>query len=782
MSRSPLAVRRVALVAALAPLSLTFVSPALESTTLSAQGKPTIEQFMSPASPLEITSARKADRIAWMTYDRGLRNVYSAAAPDFRPVRLTRFLEDDGTDVTNVSVSDDGSVVVFVRGHAPNRAGWIANPSHDPDGAERAIWAVRTSGGPAWRLVAIAGGSPELSPDGRAVLYVKNDQIYRTRVMQPVPADSMDRGLKPFINAWGRQSNPRWSPDGSKIAFVSDRGNHSFIGIYDVRTRRVAFVSPSVDFDGSPVWSPDGKRIAFVRRPGTPFGQQAQEGTGSIGNPAGPASGGGRSACPPGGQGPGAGRFGPTPEQIARAEAADRAFPGLCRATFAGGYTISLMIADLSDTPDAPVPNVGTIGTARELWHNAPNDTTFASINRLLWAGDHILIPVSPMNDEWDRYFSVSVTAQSPKPVLLTTTDGLIEGAVSAVVSPDGKTLYYATNAEDIERRHVWAVPVAGGTPRRVSTGNAIETHPTPLASGRQIALLSFDVAQPASVGLVPTDGGKARVIYPTLPKDFPVAAHVTPEIVVFKAPDGLNIHNQLFLPRALKPGERRPAIVFVHGGPSRQMLPGYHYMQFYHWSYAVNQWLASQGYVVLSVNYRSGIGYGRSFQRADSTNRRGNSEYQDVLAAGKYLQSRADVDPSRVGIWGLSYGGLLTAQALARNSDVFVAGADLAGVHLYGSSLDTAALSYKSSAISAIDTWKSPVFLVHGDDDRNVDFAQTVGLVQLLRARNIYYELEVVPDDVHESLIHENWIGTFSRMGDFLKRFVWDKSVAMSR
>ena len=115
--------------------------------------------------------------------------------------------------------------------------------------------------------------------------------------------------------------------------------------------------------------------------------------------------------------------------------------------------------------------------------------------------------------------------------------------------------------------------------------------------------------------------------------------------------------------------------MIFVHGGPVRQMLLGYHYMHFYHIAYAVNQWLASQGYVVLSVNYRSGIGYGRSFRNAPNTGQRGNSEYQDVETAGKYLQSRADVDPKRVGIWGLSYGGLLTAQALARNSDIFAAG-----------------------------------------------------------------------------------------------------------
>ena len=283
-------------------------------------------------------------------------------------------------------------------------------------------------------------------------------------------------------------------------------------------------------------------------------------------------------------------------------------------------------------------------------------------------------------------------------------------------------------------------------------------------------------------MALLPAEGGKARVIYPTLKADFPLNAHVVPEIVKVKAADGLEFSNQLFLPKDLRPGEKRPALIFVHGGPSRQMLPGYHYMQFYHWAYAINQWLASEGYVVMSVNYRSGIGYGRSFRQPANTNARGNSEYQDVLAAGKYLQTRADVDPSRVGIWGLSYGGLLTAQALARNSDIFVAGVDMAGVHLYGNTLDTAAVSYKSSAISEIDNWKSPVFLVHGDDDRNVNFAQTVGLVQLLRARNIHHEMIIIPDDVHESMLHSRWVYTWNRMGDFLKRFVWNREIAATQ
>jgi dipeptidyl aminopeptidase/acylaminoacyl peptidase len=208
-------------------------------------------------------------------------------------------------------------------------------------------------------------------------------------------------------------------------------------------------------------------------------------------------------------------------------------------------------------------------------------------------------------------------------------------------------------------------------------------------------------------------------------------------------------------------------------------MLLGYPDMDLYHLAYAGNQWLATRGDIVLSVNSRLGIGDGRSFQRAPDTGARGNAEYRDVLAAGKYLQSRSDVDPDRVGIWGLSYGGVLTAQALARNSDVFAAGVDMAGVHLWGSSLNPEDMSYQSSAISAVDGWKSPVLIWHGDDDRNVQFSQTTGLVQLLRARDVHYELIVYPDDTHETMLYSRWLDTWPRVEDFFRRFLRGRKVS---
>jgi dipeptidyl aminopeptidase/acylaminoacyl peptidase len=741
-----------------------------------AAGGPTIDQFLMPGYPTEIVSARKVDRLAWTAYEHGQRNVYTAAAPAFNPVRLTSFLKDDGVELSSIEISDDGAVVVFVRGTQPNRDGWVANPTGNPAGADRTIWAARTAGGAPWKLG--EGTTPVLSPDGQAVVFAKEGQIYRYRVARGASEASGSGGpggssgsrgagatLQPFIKAWGTNSNPTFSPDGTKIAFVSNRVDHSFIGVYDVGSHEVRFLSPSVDHDTSPTWSPDGKRIAFIRRPGTPFGQQAQQGTGSLGNPNGPAFNaqavgrGGRGGRGGGGGGRGRGDA-DTPGADSR--------PGLMTSAFAGGYTLSFWIAD------------AVTGAGKEFWHNQKDDKDFTAINAIQWAdADHVIFQAEPQ--EWVRWYSVPVGAGNASvPTVLTPGEGAVE---QTGLSADRRYLFYATNAGDIERRHLWRVPTAGGVAEQLTKGETIETYPAALSSGRQVAVLGGDAKRPFGVGLVPATGGAAKYIYPSL-TGFPIDAEVVPELVITKAADGTEVHNQLFLPkdgdggsstgqRTSVPGTKRPAIVFVHGGPVRQMLLGYHYMHFYHVAYAVNQWLASRGYVVMSVNYRSGIGYGKSFRTAPNTGGRGNAEYQDVLAGGKYLQSRSDVDPNRVGIWGLSYGGVLTAQALARNSDVFKVGVDLAGVHLWGSSLDPDNVSYQSSAIAAIDGWKSPVLLVHGDDDRNVQFSQTTGLVQLLRAHDVYHELIVFTDDTHEPLIHSRYLYAFNRLEEFIGRFL---------
>ncbi len=669
-----------------------------------------IADVLSPGYPVQLVAAKDADRIAWIEYEEGRRNVYTAVAPDFAPVRLTRYEDDDGRDLSNLRISDDGSTVVFLRGHTPNRDGWIANPASDPRGAERAVWAASTAGGEPWRVV--EAWNAALSPDGQWVAYAKNGAIYRAPVNPGMVTVEPER---PLFSVFGSQSDPVWSPDSRRLAFVSDRGDHSFIGIYDTENPRITWLDPAVDRDTSPTWSPDGARVAFIRRPGLPFGARADLGDAS-------------------------------PEDLP---------DGMTEARFAGGHDFSIRVGN-ADT-----------GEATEVWHNAPDDEIHSEVRSVIWAGDHIIFQAEP--DGWRRYYSVAAAGGSTTPAELTPGDGIAE---YISLSSDGRTLFYATNAGDIDRRHLWRVSTAGGTARQLTHGDGIETYPAALASGREVAVLYASASQPLTVAVVPADGGEARTIR-ELPDRFPLDRHVAPEAVTLQAEDGFEFYNQLFLPPDLQPGEKRPAMIFIHGGSRRQMLLGYHYMHFYHMAYAMNQYFANKGYVVLSVNYRSGIGYGREFRNAPGRGRLGNTEYRDIRAAGEYLRDRDDVDPARIGLWGLSYGGILTAQGLARDSDLFAAGVDIAGVHLWGNSIDPETVSYQSSSVAEVENWTSPVLLIHGDDDRNVAFSQTVGLVQLLRAQGVPHELIVFPDDVHDFLLHERWLITFDATDDFFDRYM---------
>jgi dipeptidyl aminopeptidase/acylaminoacyl peptidase len=682
-----------------------------------------IEQITSYPYPSELTVAPTGARFAWVFDERGVRNIYAAEGPDFQPRKLTSYASDDGQELTNLSISADGKWVVYVRG-GDHDANWAAegglapDPTSSPVQPHVEIFAVPFAGG-APKLLA-QGDAAVLSPKSDRLAYESNGQIF------VVPIDGSVAG-KRLLFARGTSRSPEWSPDGSRLAFVSNRADHSFIGIFTSESEPIVWLAPSTNRDVMPRWSPDGARVAFVRLRG--------------------AGGAPDSML----------ALHPNPWQIWTADARTGEGRLVWRSpeTLHGSYPTSE-------------------GQANLQWMSGGRITFLADL------------------DGWPHLYSIAENGGAP--LLLTPGKFMVEYVAP---SPDRTYLVYNANTgitpEDIDRRHIFTVPVDRATPNERTPGDGVEWAPNVTGDGSTIVFLGGGAKRPPLPQVMAASGGAPHLLAADhIPSDFPTEQLVTPKMVVFRAADGTTVHGQLF--ERSGGAAKKPAVVFVHGGPPRQMLLGWHYMDYYTNGYAMNQYLANNGFVVLAVNYRLGIGYGHDFHHPAHAGALGASEYQDVKAGGLYLRSLSEVDPKRIGIWGGSYGGFLTALALGRNSDIFAAGVDLHGVHDFttpesgaGRAFATAGegahfnqppdlarardVAWQSSPVSSVKTWKSPVLLIQGDDDRNVRFHQTVDLARRLGAQGIPFEELVLPDEIHGFLRHASWVTADSATARFFDR-----------
>jgi dipeptidyl aminopeptidase/acylaminoacyl peptidase len=401
----------------------------------------------------------------------------------------------------------------------------------------------------------------------------------------------------------------------------------------------------------------------------------------------------------------------------------------------------------------------------------------------LNWAAGDRIVFLSEA-DNWPHLYSVPAAGGAP--TLLTPGPFQVEHVGE---SRDKRFMIYDANTGaadgDDDRRHVFIAPVDRAPPTALTSGEGLEWKAMAAGDGL-VAFVAAGTGEPPSVAVVGLDGkGRHAVTSPELAVDFPAGQFIAPKSVSWTAPDGTVVHGQLF--QRADGAAAKPGVIFVHGGPPRQMLLGWHYMDYYSNSYAVNQYLAAHGFVVLSVNYRLGIGYGFAFQNPDHGGPTGAAEYQDVLSGAKYLQGLKGVDAARIGIWGGSYGGYLTALGLARNSDVFKAGVDMHGVHDWTQDIarfiphveryeqgDREAfikVAWTSSPDADIATWRSPVLLIQGDDDRNVSFHQTVDLARRLDAQGVRYEEMVIPNEIHGFLRAESWAKADAATVEFLTR-----------
>ncbi len=654
----------------------------------------TLEMVMSAPFPTDLTGRNGS--FAWVVNEQGVRNIHIATAPEYAARQATAYTDDDGQPLGGLVFNASGDTLVYVRGGAPNRLGEYPNPTSDPRGAERSIW--RVAGDAPVRLA--EGSSPVLHSG--TVAFLHDGDVYTTSLSGSAEPERL-------FSARGTIGSLRFSPDGNHLAFVSRRGTHSFVGVFDIRAGTLRYLAPSTDRDSNPVWSPDGARLAFLRLP---------------------------------------------------ADSRQTLFRPVLE-----GEPWSIVVTDVAS------------GSWRTIWRadEGPGSAYrgVSASSQLLWAeGDRIVFPWE--KDGWTHLYSVSAAGGGA--LQLTTGQFEVE---QVTLSSDRASVIYSSNQDDAHRRHLWRVPTTGGMPEALTSGDGIEW--SPVANARDMAFIGAGARDPARVIL-----HAQEPVYLMPRPEFPSASLVVPTSVDVTAADGLVVPAQLFLPADLRAGERRPAVIFFHGGSRRQMLLGWHYSGYYNKAYAMNQFMAALGFVVLSVNYRSGIGYGMHFREAPNYGSSGGSEFFDVLGAGLYLKNRPDVAPDRIGLWGGSYGGYLTALGLARASDLFAAGVDIHGVHDWNLGIrnfdpgyeplavpEEARTAFEASPMAHVDTWRSPVLVIHGDDDRNVAFKETVLLVEALRARDVHVEQLVFPDEVHGFLTHRRWIEAYGAAADFFLRML---------
>lgn len=640
---------------------------------------------------------------------------------------------------------------------------WIADPSHVAKA--RQITPYTEDDG-------FDIGELAWSPDANSIAFTRGQSLEDET---PVNVNNSPEGPMPR-EVWvvatadgvphkvGAGDSPTFSPDGSRLLFVDKK--------------RILTVAASGDGDAKPLlidlgavdsltWAPDGKRLAFVSHRGGHsligvydfVDQTIVWLSPSLDNDSSPA-------------------FSPDGERIAFVHVPAQKTPP---AYFSqrSGRPWSIWTADVKTGQGRRVwiADAGT-GSVFRTTTSANNDVPSAT--NLFWTNhDDLVFPWEKSG--WLHLYAVPVQGGTARAL----TVGKFE-VTHFVFSQDRKRLVYSSTQDDTDRMHIWTVDAEQGSAVRTDQSHAIEDFPQIGADGTLFALQS-DGNQPLHPVALSAGGQWRRLAPEAIPSSFPSSRLVMPQAVTFTAKDGQETHAQLFLPRETT-SKQHPAILFFHGGPQRQMLLGFDPKRSYSWIYAFNQYLVAKGYIVLSVNYRGSTGYGLDYREADNLGPGGGSEFNDLLGAITYLRGRQDVDSRRLGIWGPSYGGLMTALGLARASDALAAGVDYSGIHNWSTFLssvgdpidgpDANRRAVESSPIATIDQWHSPVLLVQAGNDSIVPCQQAAELIEGLRSHNIEHDVIMIPNEIHDMARYSSWMMLFNAADVYFDRQLNKRSV----
>jgi dipeptidyl aminopeptidase/acylaminoacyl peptidase len=648
----------------------------------------------------------------WFTYDSaGIDNVWIAPADGSSPARpLTTYA--DGQSGSGGFWSKDGQTFFFPR--------------------DSALLAVSARGGAprvAWPSAAHGRGW-SLSPDGTRIAFVgsTNGAANGGDVIVHAIAANTDQTVAHADSALGA---PSWSPDGVNLTYsAGGRG------------------AELVQHDTSP---PEiGPKLIFVA---TEFARGGGGGTtftvpASGGTPQRLAGRGGAGAFA------GFGRGGNVIDATHR----------LSTRTSNGGLTRTTESVDVNGGP----PIVLHVDTAEKFFSSVNTTNNALSPDRrwLLYTSDVT---------GWDQIYVVPTAGGTP--VQITKTPG---EHWRAVWSHDSKRIAWDANtADEPGTREIQVATIgdirigpASATIVTVTSGAGTNTAPQWSPDDRRLAFQHTDHQNSADIyvadAVANARNAKVTRLTSSMPASIDKSQLVAPTLIHYPGPDGKSVPAWLFVPKNLDRTKKHAAIVWIHPDGVNQNYDGWHPDRNEAVYYEFHQYLLQQGYVVIAPDYRGSIGYGREW-RNDVYMDVGGKDAKDARMAATYLKSLGYVDPDRIGVWGLSYGGFFTLLAITQEPTWFRAAVDVAGVADYtlyyddpyhggwttsriGTPAEHPDVYAKAAPMSHVDQIQHPLLILHGTADVNVPFIHSMLLVDhLLKAgKGDLVNFMVYPGEYH--------------------------------
>lgn len=605
-------------------------------------------------------------------------------------------------------------------------------------------------------------------PDGEILHFTRNGILYR---MNPDLAGTLERV---FPEEPGGESGFAPSPDRRGVAFVRGGDLH----VRDLASGGEIRLTRTDDrAESGPVWSPDARFLAFTAsRPRTRDETPDSSGDSLVFR-----------------------RFSGSPPDLWTVPVVSRGVP---RRIASGPETMTAprWLDSARLVFQQVAPDVRTRSVIVADLRTGALETIHETVDEKWWSLNYLGAEPRPSPDGdwvalvddatgWDRLVVVSTRTGAATPI---TPDG--QEVRRFAWSPEGSLLGWDANADHPGQRQLFVADTADlpdASARRLTDFRGTNTHP-PVATGFQLtsehggfspdgSRIVFQRTGPRSppdLFVVDTaSGGDGEQLTDSVPESLDRARFVEGEFVRFPARDAGEVPGYLFVPEGIDRETPHPAIVWVHGDGIAQNYDGWHVRRDYGVYHSFHQFLVSEGYVVLMPDYRGSIGYGRDFRQGVYRDV-GGGDYQDVAAGGDYLKTLPFVDPDRIGIWGLSYGGFMTMQALTLDPTLFAAGVNVAGVGDFrlwfedpggpwvlgrmGTPEENPEVYELGAPADRVDAVVRPLLMLHGTADVNVSYYESIHLADRLLRAGKDFELVTYPGEFHyfhrEHVLRDAW------------------------